>query len=117
MIQKNRSGRGRTQRGAPNRSKELKAARFPVVGIGASAGGLEEIKTAGGITFAQNEASAKYAGMPSSAGASGSADYVLPPREIATELVRIGRHPHLKRTLALESQIELMAVGDVTGKT
>jgi two-component system CheB/CheR fusion protein len=74
--------------------------------------GMEEIKAAGGITFAQNEASARYAGMPASATASGSADYVLPPEEIADELVRIGRHPHLRRTLALESESELQIDGD-----
>ncbi|MFZ2276929.1 MAG: chemotaxis protein CheB [Prosthecobacter sp.] len=63
--------------------------------------GLEEIKAAGGITFVQDEASAKYAGMPSSASASGCADYILSPQEIAHELVRIGSHPHL-RPLALD---------------
>jgi two-component system CheB/CheR fusion protein len=57
--------------------------------------GLEEIKAAGGITFVQDDASAKYAGMPSSAGASGCADYVLPPDQMAAELLRVGHHPHL----------------------
>lgn len=65
--------------------------------------GLEEIKAAGGITFVQNEATAKYGGMPSSAGASGCADYILPPREIAGELMRIGRHPHLIPARAVET--------------
>jgi two-component system CheB/CheR fusion protein len=57
--------------------------------------GLEEIKAAGGITFVQDEASAKYVGMPSNAGASGCADYILPPDQMAAELVRVGHHPHL----------------------
>ncbi|MCF7786842.1 MAG: PAS domain-containing protein [Prosthecobacter sp.] len=57
--------------------------------------GLEEIKAAGGITFVQDEVSAKYAGMPSSAGASGCADYILPPDAMAAELLRVGHHPHL----------------------
>lgn len=57
--------------------------------------GLEEIKAAGGITFVQSEDSAKYAGMPASAGGSGCADYILPPDEMAAELIRIGHHPHL----------------------
>ncbi len=65
--------------------------------------GLEEIKAAGGITFVQNEATAKYGGMPSSAGASGCADYILPPHEIAGELMRIGRHPHLIPARAVET--------------
>ena len=54
--------------------------------------GMEEIKAAGGITFAQDEASAKYSGMPQSAARSGCVDLVLPPDQIARELARIGQH-------------------------
>jgi two-component system CheB/CheR fusion protein len=57
--------------------------------------GLEEIKAAGGITFVQSGASAKYDGMPASARASGCADYVLPPERIAEELASLGDHPHV----------------------
>jgi two-component system CheB/CheR fusion protein len=57
--------------------------------------GLEEIKASGGITFAQDEQSAKYAGMPQSAIRSGCVDLVLPPNEIARELARLGQHPYL----------------------
>ena len=59
--------------------------------------GLEEIKAAGGITFAQSEHSAKYAGMPQSAIRSGCVDVVLSPEEIARELARIGQDPYLAR--------------------
>lgn len=55
--------------------------------------GLEAIKGEGGITFAQDEGSAKYFGMPGSAIHSGSVDFVLPPLEIAKELARIASHP------------------------
>ncbi len=55
--------------------------------------GLEAIKAAGGITFAQ-DATAQHEGMPHSAIASGSVDFVLPPSEIAKEIVRIGQHPY-----------------------
>src|SRR5688572_3709395 len=41
--------------------------------------GLEAIKAEGGITFAQDDKSAQYGGMPSSAVASGCVDFVLPP--------------------------------------
>lgn len=51
--------------------------------------GLEAIKGEGGITFAQ-DATAQYEGMPHSAIASGCVDLVLPPDEIAREIVRIG---------------------------
>jgi two-component system CheB/CheR fusion protein len=57
--------------------------------------GLEAIKGAGGITFAQDGKSAKYDYMPKSAIATGCVDFVLPPAEIAQELMRINRHPLL----------------------
>jgi len=57
--------------------------------------GLMEIKAAGGITFAQDEATAAYASMPHSAIAAGCVDFVLPPDKIASELVRIAQHPYL----------------------
>jgi two-component system CheB/CheR fusion protein len=55
--------------------------------------GMKDIKEAGGITFAQDEATAKYTGMPQSAVAAGCADFVLPPDRIAQELARLARHP------------------------
>lgn len=57
--------------------------------------GLAEIKGAGGITFAQDEDSAKYPDMPQHAVNSGCVDFVLPPEAIAAELARIGDHPYL----------------------
>ncbi|HEY2969178.1 MAG TPA: chemotaxis protein CheB [Casimicrobiaceae bacterium] len=57
--------------------------------------GVEDIKAAGGITFAQDEESAKYAGMPQSAVRSGCIDVVLPPEAIARELARVGQHPYV----------------------
>ncbi|HWP12592.1 MAG TPA: chemotaxis protein CheB, partial [Ramlibacter sp.] len=57
--------------------------------------GLEEIKAAGGIAFAQDEASAKFSGMPLAALHTGSVDLVLPPARIAAELARVGQHPYL----------------------
>ena len=58
--------------------------------------GLEAIKGEGGITFAQEEKSAKYDGMPRSAIATGCVDFVLPPDRIAHELVRIANHPYVR---------------------
>src|SRR5262249_18678316 len=65
--------------------------------------GIEEIKAAGGITFAQEEQSAKYAGMPNSAALSGCVDFVLPPEQIARELTRIGQHPYRVRARRVEA--------------
>ncbi|HLD47633.1 MAG TPA: chemotaxis protein CheB, partial [Desulfobaccales bacterium] len=55
--------------------------------------GMKDIKEAGGITFAQDEVTAKYTGMPQSAIAAGCADFVLPPDRIAQELARLAHHP------------------------
>src|SRR5262245_39902950 len=57
--------------------------------------GLEAIKAEGGITFAQDEESARYDGMPRSAIAAGCVDFVLPPDRIAEEIARIARHPYV----------------------
>ena len=62
--------------------------------------GIQAIKIAGGITFAQTEDSAEYDGMPHSAIASGQVDFILPPKEIAGKLVQIAHHPYLKQQLA-----------------
>lgn len=55
--------------------------------------GLSAIKDGGGITFAQDLQTAKYDGMPNSAVAAGVVDYVLPPDQIAQELLRIQKRP------------------------
>jgi two-component system, chemotaxis family, CheB/CheR fusion protein len=57
--------------------------------------GLEAVKEAGGITFAQCEASAKVSSMPNTAVATGQVDFVLPPSAIAEELANISRHPYV----------------------
>ena len=64
--------------------------------------GLEDIKAAGGITLAQDEESAKFAGMPQSAIRSGCIDVVSTPEGIAEEIVRIGRHPYVATPSAVE---------------
>lgn len=61
--------------------------------------GIQAIKTAGGITFAQTEDSAEYDGMPHSAIAGGHVDFILPPKEIARKLTQIAHHPYLKQQL------------------
>jgi len=59
--------------------------------------GLAEIQAQGGVTFAQDESTAKYDGMPHSAITAGFVDYILPPKGIARELARIARHPYVSR--------------------
>ena len=48
--------------------------------------GLAEVKAAGGVSFAQDAASAQYGDMPQRAIASGVVDLVLPAREIGARL-------------------------------
>jgi chemotaxis methyl-accepting protein methylase len=59
--------------------------------------GLNVIKEKGGITIAQDERSARYSSMPSSAILSGNVDLVLTPRAIAQELGRLSGHPYVKK--------------------
>jgi two-component system CheB/CheR fusion protein len=54
--------------------------------------GLQAIKAAGGVTFAQDVSTAKCDGMPRSAIASGVVDFVLPPAGIARQLAAIARN-------------------------
>jgi two-component system CheB/CheR fusion protein len=60
--------------------------------------GIGAIKTEGGLTFAQDPKTAKYDGMPRTAIATGHVDYILSPKAISEELVRIAAHPYLFST-------------------
>jgi two-component system CheB/CheR fusion protein len=53
--------------------------------------GIVDIHEAGGLVIAQDEASAKFDGMPLNAMATGVVDLVLPPPAIAKSLVRYAR--------------------------
>ena len=66
--------------------------------------GCRAIKAAGGITFAQNEESAKYDSMPRSAVNAGCIDFIMPPKDIARELGGISQHPYVAR--AVSSEVE-----------
>ena len=51
--------------------------------------GIRSIKENGGVTFVQDNESAKYDGMPSSAADAGFVDVVLPPQSMAEQLFSI----------------------------
>jgi two-component system CheB/CheR fusion protein len=55
--------------------------------------GLQAIKAADGVTFAQETQTAKFDAMPRSAIGAGVADFVLSPAGIARQLVAIARNP------------------------
>ena len=76
--------------------------------------GLKAIKAAGGVTFAQDDKTAKFDGMPRSAIAAGCVDFVLSPSEIAWELVRIGTHPYVRAPAG--SDHALVATNDQLNK-
>jgi two-component system, chemotaxis family, CheB/CheR fusion protein len=54
--------------------------------------GIQAVKQAGGITFAQDESSALFYGMPNSAIQTRCVDFILSPGDIALELINISRH-------------------------
>jgi two-component system, chemotaxis family, CheB/CheR fusion protein len=76
--------------------------------------GMAEIQAQRGVTFAQDERTAKFANMPRSAMAAGCVDYVLPPKGIAQELVRIAQHPYVARPHVEEAEMERTAEGGLT---
>ncbi len=55
--------------------------------------GLKEIKAASGMVMVQDEASAKYAGMPHSAIATALVDYIVPIEDCADQLLAYVRGP------------------------
>lgn len=59
--------------------------------------GLKAIKNAGGLTFAQDEKTAKFFGMPRAAIDFDAVDRVLPPVEIAREIMGLLEHPYFSR--------------------
>ena len=67
--------------------------------------GVRAIKEAGGTVMVQDEASAKFSGMPDSAGATGLADYVLPPAEMAQKLLLFIRHPLVTQAKGAEFKV------------
>src|SRR5436190_10690369 len=71
--------------------------------------GLRAIKAAGGLTFAQTEASAKFDAMPRRAIRFGFVDVVLPPDAIAREIRSVSDHPYIRRPLADPEQVEKKA--------
>ncbi|MBK1990604.1 PAS domain-containing protein [Sphaerospermopsis aphanizomenoides BCCUSP55] len=92
------------------------AMRSKAIGVVLSGGdgdgtrGLESIKAAGGITFAQCEESAKVSSMPNTAVASGYVDFILTPQQIAQELANISTHPYVKRPTPVKTT-EIMPEG------
>ncbi len=74
--------------------------------------GVKAIKAECGITFAQDETSARFSGMPRSAIATGAVDFVLNPQQIAHELSALGTHPYVVPPRRDRPDMEILPSGD-----
>jgi two-component system, chemotaxis family, CheB/CheR fusion protein len=74
--------------------------------------GIQALKHAGGITFAQEPSSTRFPGMPQNAIDTGYVDYVLRPFEIAREIERLSQHPYLQ-SAAVPPASDVSAVGSI----
>lgn len=73
--------------------------------------GVEAIKAEGGITFAQDEASAGQNDMPAAAIGTGCIDFIIPPGAIARELVRLVEHPYARAEVLAEEAARAADLG------
>ena len=69
--------------------------------------GVRAIDAAGGLTLVQEPGSGDHARMPQSAIDTGSAHFVLPPRELGAKLAELVRHPTLAPRGSLPAGSEL----------
>jgi two-component system, chemotaxis family, CheB/CheR fusion protein len=72
-------------------------------GDGDGALGVQQVKQAGGITFAQEPGTARFPSMPLRAIDTGCVDFILSPSQIARELMRLIQHPYLSESVTPES--------------
>jgi two-component system CheB/CheR fusion protein len=75
--------------------------------------GTKAIKAEGGITFAQDEKSAKFDSMPRTAAAAGGIDFILPPEKIAAQLARIARYAEFTGHTAADVEETIPVNGQV----
>ncbi len=75
--------------------------------------GFQAIKAEGGITFAQDDGTAKNPAMPHAAVRAGLVDHVSGPRDIARQLERLARHPFAREAPATPEAAEAGVVTEV----
>ncbi len=78
--------------------------------------GLKTIKAAGGLTFAQDD-SAQASSMPESAIAVGAVDFVMSPKKIAQELVKISKNGFLRTIIKLRQNKNTLEENNFNLKT
>lgn len=74
--------------------------------------GVRAIKAECGLTFAQDEMTARFDGMPKNAIATGAVDFVLPPAEIGRELGRLSHHRFLIAATPGVAESEILPEGE-----
>jgi two-component system, chemotaxis family, CheB/CheR fusion protein len=74
--------------------------------------GVRAIKAECGLTFAQDEATARFGGMPRNAVATGAIDFIMSPADIGRELGRLGQHPFLVAPRPGIAESEILPEGD-----
>ena len=106
---------------SPARSEEARSGSPLIIGIGASAGGLEAlqqffqhmpgnsgikvVKEHGGLVIVQDPETAKFDGMPRSVINTGLADFVLSPDEIVDEILNFSNYPTLIKAHGRETML------------
>lgn len=78
--------------------------------------GLKAIKETGGMTMAQEEEQAQYAGMPRSAIETGLVDVVLPVERMSPELQKYAAHPYIEWTEREQAQKQEQQLGEAFQK-
>lgn len=71
--------------------------------------GLRAVKAVGGLTLAQDEATAQYNSMPHSAVASGAVDFVLPVERMPAQLLKFIQHPYATGDAPIAPEAQLSA--------
>ena len=74
--------------------------------------GVRAIKAECGLTFAQDQATAHFSGMPRNAVSTGSIDFVLAPQEIGRELGQLAQNPFLIARQPGQADTETLPEGD-----
>nr|WP_319396899.1 chemotaxis protein CheB [uncultured Desulfobacter sp.] len=67
--------------------------------------GVRLIKERGGLVLVQDEASAKFDGMPKAAVSTGVADFILPPGEMPSQLLAWLHHPYTVKQESTHKEI------------
>lgn len=68
--------------------------------------GIRAIKEYGGITMVQDDKSAKFDGMPRSSISTGLVDFILPPSQLAEEIITYVKHPFVSKKESPENILE-----------